>query len=53
MINPYYFTDKALKVGFNITLGSHHIYHANSKLTIKPICPEFGTEVRYNNKILK
>ena len=31
MINPYYFTDRNLKVGFRIYLDSHHINHANSK----------------------
>ena len=36
MINPFYFTDRALQVGFNITLESHHINHANSKLIVKP-----------------
>ena len=46
MINPYYFTDRALKVGFKINLDSHHINHANSKLTIIPNYPEFGIEVR-------
>ena len=29
MINPYYFTDKILKIGFKINLESHN--HANSK----------------------
>ena len=53
MINPYYFTDKNLKVGFNITLESHHINHANSKLTVRANYPEFGIEVRYINKVLK
>ena len=53
MINPYYFTDRNLKVVFNITLESHHIIHANSKLIIKPNYPEFGIEVRYINKIMK
>ena len=53
MINPHYFTDRNLKVGFNITLESHHINHANSKLIIKPSCPEFGIEGRYINKIIK
>ena len=28
MINPYCFTDRALQVGFNINLDSHHINHA-------------------------
>ena len=47
MINPYYFTNRNLKVGFNITLKSHHINHANSNLIVKPNYPEFGIEVRY------
>ena len=51
--NLYYFTDRNLKVGFKINLDSHHINHANSKLTIIPIYPEFGIEVRYINKIMK
>ena len=53
MINPYYFTDRNLKVGFKINLGSHHINHANSKLTFIPNYLEFGIEVRYINKIMK
>ena len=53
MINPYYFTGRNLKVGFNITLESHHVNHANSKLTITPNYPELGIEVRYVNKIMK
>ena len=53
MINPYYFTDRNLKVGFKNNLDSHHINHANSKLTIIPYHPEFGIEVRYINKIMK
>ena len=53
MINPYYFTDRNLKVGFKINLDSHHINHDNSKLTIIPYHPEFGIEVLYNNKIMK
>ena len=53
MNNPYFFTDKVVQVGFNITLESHHINHADSKLTIKTNSPEFRIEVRYNNKIVK
>ena len=53
MLNPYYFTDRALRVGFNINLDSHHINDANSKLTITPNYPDFGIEVRYINKFLK
>ena len=53
MNNPYYFTDRNLKVGFKINLDSHHINHANSKLTIIPYHPEFGIEVRDINKIMK
>ena len=53
MLNPYYFTDRNLKVGFKTYLDSHHINHANSKLTITPNYPEFGIEVRYINKTTK
>ena len=53
MINPYYFTDKALKVGFKINLDTQYINHASSKLIITPIFSEHGIEVRYNNKIMK
>ena len=53
MLNPYYFTDRALQVGFKINLDSHHINHAISKLFFIPNYPEFGIEVRYNNKIMK
>ena len=53
MINPYYVTDSNLKVGFKINSDSHHINHANSKLTIIPSYPEFGIEVRYIKKIMK
>ena len=44
MINPYYFSDRNLKVGLKINLDSHHNNHANSKLTITPNYPEFGIE---------
>ena len=53
MLNPYFFTDRALRVGVKINLGSHHINHVNSKLTILANYPEFGIEVRYINKIVK
>ena len=53
MINPYYFIDKNLKIGFKIDLESHNISHANSILTITPKFPEFGIEYRYINKIIK
>ena len=53
MINPCYFTDRALQVGFKIDLDSHHINHTNSKLTVIPNYPEFGVEIHYINKIMK
>ena len=40
-------------MGFKITLDSHRINHANSKLTITPSYPEFVIEVRYFDKIIK
>ena len=53
MINPYFFNDENLKVGFKINLDSHNLHHTNSKLTIIPNHPEFGIEVRYIDKIMK
>ena len=53
MINPYYFTDRELEVGFNIALDNHHINHSNSKPTIKPNYSDFGTDKTYVNKIFK
>ena len=53
MLNPYYFTDRYLKMGFKINLDSHQINYANSKSTITPNYAEFGIEVRYINKIMK
>ena len=53
MNNSYHVTDRALRVGFKITLDSYHINHANSKVTIIPIYPEFSIESRYINKIMK
>ena len=53
MINPYYFIDENLKIGFKFNLESHNISHANSILTITPNFPECGIEFRYINKIMK
>ena len=52
-INPYYFIDENLKIGFKISLESHNINRANSILTITHNFPEFGIEFRYINKIIK
>ena len=53
MINPYYFIDENLKIGFKINLQRHNISHANSILTITPNFPEFVIEFRYIKKIKK
>ena len=53
MINPYYFFDENLKIGFKINLESHNIIHANSILTITPNSPGFGIEFRYIITIIK
>ena len=53
MLIPYYFTDRTLKVGFKINLNSHHVNHANSKVSFTPNYPEIGIEFRYINKIMK
>ena len=48
MVNPFYFTDRALQVKFNITLDSHDNIHANSVLTSIPNFSEI--EIRYANE---
>ena len=53
MINPYYFIDENLRIGFKINLESHNINHAISLLNIEPNFPDIGIETRYINKILK
>ena len=53
MPNPNYFTDRALQVSFNISLDSHHINHAISKVIVRPNYSEFGNEVRFINKIMR
>ena len=53
MINPYYFIEENLKIGFKINLESHNISHANSILNITPNFPEFGIDFRYIDKIIK
>ena len=52
MFNPYYFTIRALRVGFKINLDSHHIIHANSKSTILLNYSQLGIEFRYINKTI-
>ena len=52
MINPYFFFDENLKIGFKIILESHNVNHANSLLNIEPKFPDIGVETRYVNKIL-
>ena len=53
MINPYYFIEENLKIGFKINLESQKINHANSNLTITPNFPELGIEFRYINRIVR
>ena len=53
MINPYYFTDRNLKVAYKINLDSHHIDHLNSKLTISSNFSDTGIEFRFINKIMR
>ena len=53
MVNPNYFIDENLKIGFKIYLESHNLSHANSILTNIPNFPELGIEIRYTIKIMK
>ena len=53
MINPYYFIDRIIKIGFNINLESHNNNHAASILTSAPNFPEFGIDSQYIFRIMK
>ena len=53
MINPYYFTDENLKIGFKFNLDSQNINHANSILSIRPNYPDSRNETRHLNKVSK
>ena len=53
MINPYYFSDRNLKVAYKINLDSHHINHLNSKVIISPNFENTGIEFRFINKIMR
>ena len=53
MINPYYFSDRNLRVAYKINLDSHNLHHANSKLTISSNFENTGIEFRFINKIMR
>ena len=53
MTDPYYFTDRKLKVVFKTNIDNHHFNHANSTLTFTPNYPKFGIEICYINKIIR
>ena len=53
MINPYYFINEKLKIGFKPNLESHNINHVNSILNITPNYPDFGIETIYIFENLK
>ena len=53
IINPYYFTDKNIKIGFKTNLENHNNNHVNSILITTPSFSEFGIKFRYINKIFK
>ena len=53
MIDPYYFIDEKLKIGFKIILESDSIDFANSILNITPIFPELGIDLGYLNDIIE
>ena len=50
MINPLYFFDENLRIGFKINLESHNVNHANSLLIKTPSFPDAGIETRYVKK---
>ena len=51
ILNPYYFAERALQVGFKKTLGKIHINQANS---ISPNTPNYSEiEIKCVDKILR
>ena len=42
IINPFYFTDEVLKIGFEISLNSDKIDHSNSIVSFIPIHLDIG-----------
>ena len=53
MINPYYFSERNLKVAYKSNLDSHHINHLISKLTITSNFENTGIEFKFINKIMR
>ena len=53
MLNPYFFTDRNLKVAYKINLYSHHNNHLNSKVTITSNFENTGIEFRFINNIMR
>ena len=51
MVNPNYFTQKILQVGFIITVDKYKTNYADSDLTVKLNYSE--SEIRYVKKIMK
>ena len=53
MINPYYFIDENLNIGFKINLESHRNTLSFYIINIAPSYSGFGFETTSNNKIPK
>ena len=53
MTNPYYFSDRNLKVAYKINLDSHHINHLYSKINITSNFQDTGIEFLFVNKITR
>ena len=52
ILNPYCFTDKNLRNGFNINLESHHMNHATSKKLSNQTLPklELNSDLLVNSQ---
>ena len=53
MINPYYFSDRNLKVAYKINLDGHHINRLISKITNTSNFQDTVIEFRLNNKTMR
>ena len=51
--NLYSFTDKILKIAYDITIDNHHGKHANSQIPITSKFDNIGIDINHINKIME
>ena len=51
--NQYYFTDRKLKIAYDINIDNHHDKHANSMITITSKFNNIGIDISHINKLME